>query len=683
MALGLTLALGAQAQPAAPIAVAAPAAVPLSDLPYSPSLDLKSLDTQAAPCEDFYRFACGGWQNNNPIPGDQGSWSVYGKLGEDNLLFLWGLAQAAASKTAERSAVEQKTGDYFAACMDESAVEAAGTQPLRPALDAIAALADVRSLAGLVGWMHQHGVDNALFRLGADQDFANSDQMIAVTDAGGLGLPERDYYLRNDAKSKALRADYRLHIARMFELLGDAPAVARAAADAVLKLETQMARASLSVEARRDPYKTHHKMSAAQLAALAPNFDWKAYFQSLKLDASSGINGSINVVEPAFFRRMNALLQSEPLRTWKAYLRWHAVHASAAYLAPPLVQAHFDFYSTKLEGVTTMPARWKKCVTLVDRDVGEALGQLFTQRTFTPQTKQAAAEMTQAIEVAMRQRLQALDWMSPATKKAAFEKLDTVVKKIGYPETWRDYAGLDVQRNDFFGNVRRSQTFEARRQLDKIGKPVDRSEWGMTPPTVNAYYSAQMNDINFPAGILQPPLFDPKMDHAPNYGNTGATIGHELTHGFDDEGSKFDAKGNLRDWWTKKDAQEFQRRTRCVANQYSGYTVVDDVKINGKLTLGEDVADLGGTILAYVAWKTTTAGQKLDAIDGYSPDQRFFIGMAQWACSNSRPETERLQALTDPHSPPKYRINGVVANMPEFAKAFSCKAGQPMVNAKV
>jgi len=390
----------------------------------------------------------------------------------------------------------------------------------------------------------------------------------------------------------------------------------------------------------------------------------------------------INVAQPAFFRQLERLLRQRRLADWKTYLRWNLVNSQAPYLAHPFAQAYFDFYSTKLRGVEKMPPRWKRCVRWVDRDLGEALGQVFVKHTFAPETKERAAAMAKAIEEAMHDRIESLPWMSPNTKQAAQKKLATLVNKIGYPEKWRDYSALEIRRGDFFGNVERGQGFETRRQLAKVGKPVDRAEWGMTPPTVNAYYDAQLNSMNFPAGILQPPLFDPKMDDAPNYGNTGSTIGHELTHGFDDEGRQFDAEGNLKDWWGKKDAAEFNKRTACILQQYSSYTVIDDLKINGRLTLGEDVADLGGTVIAYMAWKAVTANQKLAPVDGFTPDQRFFIGMAQWACSNERPETLRLRTLTDPHSPNRYRVNGVVSTLPEFARAFSCKPGQPMVRAR-
>ena len=661
-----------------PLATAA-AQGPLSELPYSPSLDLTSMDRSVQPCEDFYSYSCGGWQQANPIPADQSDWSVYSKLHDENLRYLWALLLDAAKPRANRSAAEQKTGDYFAACMNEDAVNAVGQAPLTPALERIAALNSVQSLPALVAWLHGHGIDGALFHLSVEQDFADSERMIATLDAGGLGLPERDYYVRKDAKSREIRTAYRAHMAQVLGLLGDAPAVARAAADQILALETELARASLSVEARRDPNKLYHKMTLAQLSKLAPRMGWGAYLSAMPLPADVGLN----VAQPAFFRKLNNLLAQRPLAQWKTYLRWHSVTAQSAYVSQPLAQARFDFFSAKLLGVKTMPARWKQCVTWVDRDLGEALGQVFTQRTFTPQTRQRAQDMTLAIQQAMTTRLDALDWMSPATKKAAHAKLATMVNKIGYPEQWRDYSALQIKPDDFAGNVQRSQVFETQRQLAKIGKPVDRAEWGMTPPTVNAYYNAQMNDMNFPAGILQPPLFDPRSDDAPNYGNTGSTIGHELIHGFDDEGRRFDAKGNLRDWWNAKDGKEFERRASCIVQQYSSYIAVDDVKVNGKLTLGEDLADLGGTILAYASWKTTTANQKLEVIQDLTPDQRFFVGLAQWACSNTRPEAERLQAQTDPHSPPRYRINGVVSNMPEFAKAFSCKPGQAMVKDKV
>jgi len=651
---------------------------PLTALPYSPSFDLRSLDRGTDPCVDFYRFSCGGWEQNHPIPADQDSWSVYAKLHEDNLRFLWGLLIEAAATRPGRTPSEQKTGDYFAACMDQPAINAAGLAPVRRTLDRIDGLRSVKELAPLVAGLHLSGAGGPMFGFGSEQDFGDSSRIVGFADAGGLGLPDRDQYLETDARSREIRQAYRAHIARVLELAGHDRPAAEAAARSVIAMETQLARASLSRVQRRDARKLYHLMTTEQLRRLMPAFDWKAY-----LGTSAVSTGQlVNVAEPGFFRRLDGLLVSHSLADWKTYLRWHTLNAHAPYLHAALARADFEFHSTFLLGVEAMPPRWRQCVRWVDRDLGEALGEVFVQRTFAPETKQRAAEMAERIRHAMHQRIQNLDWMGPKTKQEAFDKLRTLVNKIGYPERWRDYGALEIRRDDFFGNVQRGQGFEARRQLAKIGRPVDRSEWGMTPPTVNAYYNALMNDMNFPAGILQPPLFDPKMDDAPNYGNTGSTIGHELTHGFDDEGRRFDARGNLRDWWTARDAAEFEQRTACVVQQYSGYTVVDDVKINGRLTVGEDVADLGGTVLAYVAWTAATAGKELAPIDGFTPDQRFFVGMAQWACSNERPQALRLRALTDPHSPPRHRVNGVVSNLPEFARAFACKPGQPMVRRK-
>jgi endothelin-converting enzyme/putative endopeptidase len=426
---------------------------------------------------------------------------------------------------------------------------------------------------------------------------------------------------------------------------------------------------------RRDPHNLFHKMDRKQLQALTPEFDWNTYLKDVNLGAVQ----TFNVTEPNFYQAVNQQIANNSLDDLKTYLRWHVASANANYLSSPFVQENFDFNLRTLRGVQQIQPRWKRCVGLVDGLLGEALGQEFVNRAFSQDMKRRTVEMTQQIEKAMEQDIDHLTWMSPETKKQALLKLHSVVNKVGYPEKWRDYSSVIVRPDDFLGNVQRSVAFESHRELNKIGKPLDRGEWGMTPPTVNAYYNPQMNDINFPAGVLEPPLYDIKEDDAPNYGNTGSTIGHELTHGFDDEGRQFDAKGNLRDWWTKEDAEQFTKRAECVVDQYAQYVIVDDIKINSKLTEGEDVADLGGTILAYVAWKEATKGQQLENRDGFTPDQRFFIGFAQWACENNRPENLRVSAITNPHSPGKYRINGVVINMPEFQQAFACKAGQPMV----
>jgi putative endopeptidase len=651
---------------------------PLASLPYTPSLEPAFLDRSADPCQDFYKFACGSWNKLNPIPPDQARWNVYAKLDNDNMRYLWGMLEAAARPVPERTPNQQKIGDYFASCMDESAIEKLGAAPLKKTLDEIAALRRASDLPALLARIHLEAHRSSpFFGFGSNQDFADSNRIIAFAFAGGLGLPDRDYYFKTDAKSVETRARYIEHIARMLTLAGDPPAAAKTEAATIMEIETALAKATLTRVDRRDPHKLFHKFTRAELLRATPSFDWPAYWSALHFPAPD----DLNVTEPAFFQELEHQLKTRPIAGWKAYLRWQLVHDKAPYLSSAFVRADFEFYSKYLRGVQELQPRWKRCVRYIDRDLGEALGQVFVAHNFTPETKARTVEMTQAIEKAMEDDIRQLAWMSDATKQQALLKLHSIVNKVGYPDKWRDYSSVRISPSDFLGNVERAGIFESERQLAKVGKPLDRTEWQMTPPTVNAYYDPQMNDINFPAGVLQPPLYDPKLDDAPNYGNTGATIGHELTHGFDDQGRQFDAKGNLRDWWTEKDAAEFVKRASCVSGQYSQYTVVDDIKINGKLTLGEDVADLGGTLLAYIAWKNVTAGQDLKPIDGFSPDQRFFIGMAQWACGDERPESKRQNAITNEHSPEQYRINGVVSNLPEFARAFSCKPGQPMVRA--
>ncbi len=678
-----TLALATVVVAALAAAGAAPAAgpeQPLDALPQTPSLDVASMDRSVDPCVDFYRYSCGGWIEHNPIPADKSSWSQYGKLYQENQAYLWGLLEAAAEPRAGRPAAEAQLGDYFAACMDETAVEAAGTQPIAADLAAIDALAAKAELPALVARL-QMGIGDRgmLFGFGSGQDFGDATEVIAQAGAGGLGLPDRDDYLDTDDRSKEVRQRYVEHVAALLGLLGEEAGRAAADAHTVMAMETTLAAASLTRVERRDPAKIYHRMAPAELQALTPSFDWSAYL------AAAGVPdvAAVNVAQPDFYRALDGLLTDKSLADWKTYLRWHLVDAAAPYLSPPFVAADFDFYRRFLRGVEGMEPRWQRCVGLADRDLGESLGRLFVEHTFSPATKGAVETMVRTIEAVMAERIAALDWMGPATKEQALAKLDAMRNKVGYPAHWRDYGPIRIARDDFFGDVVRARCFESRRQLAKIGRPVDRDEWGMTPPTVNAYYDPSMNDMNFPAGVLQPPLYDPRSDAAPNYGDTGGTIGHELTHGFDDEGSRFDAGGDLRDWWTPEDRAAFEQRAQCVVDQYAEYTVVDDIKINSRLTEGEDLADLGGELLAYQAWKQATAGEDLQPRDGLTPDQRFFVGFAQWACGDERPETKRLRARTNPHSPAEYRINGVVANMPAFAHAFSCRPGQPMVRADV
>jgi endothelin-converting enzyme/putative endopeptidase len=647
-------------------------------MPYSPSLDLTSLERSVDPCQDFYRFSCGGWIKNNPIPADQARWSVYSKLANDNQQFLWGILEADA-KASNRNSTQQKVGDYFAACMDTAAIDKLGAAPLQPTLAAINALSDRKALIAYLGTLNRSTRGTFFFNSGATQDPGDSNSVIAEISAGGLGLPDRDYYLKSDPKSEETRKAYLAYVQQILTLAGVPSAQAQKDATSIMRIETELAKASLTRVERRDPYKQYHKMSVAQLSADSPVINWPDYLRA------QGVNNvtTLNVAQPAFQKAVDHVLTTESVEDLKAYLRFHAVTAAAPSLSAPFENASFDFYSRHLRGVQQLPPRWKRCVRQVDRSLGEALGQEFVARTFSPETKQKTVLMTDQIEQAMKSEIEQLDWMSPATKQEALRKLQTVRNKIGYPDKWRDYSKLGIKAGDYFGNSVRAADFETARDWAKVGKPVDRNEWDMTPPTVNAYYNPQMNDVNFPAGVLQPPLYDPKLDDAPNYGNTGSTIGHELTHGFDDEGRQFDAQGNLKDWWTKEDANGFEDRINCLRDQFATYVVVDDIHINSKLTSGEDVADLGGTLIAYIAWKKATASANLQPVEGFTPDQRFFIGFAQWACENTREANSRLQAATDPHSPGFARINGIVTNLPEFSTAFGCKVGQPMVKAKV
>ena len=638
-----------------------------------PALDVTSMDRSVDPCVDFFAYSCGGWIKRNPIPPDQSSWDTYSKMQDENLGRLRGILEAAAAPDPKRNAVDQKIGDYYASCTDEKAIDSKAAAPLAPSLERIAKIGSKAEIADIASAMID---DNVLFGFESIQDFRDANQVIANADQGGLGLPDRDYYTKDDTKSVELRKQYLAHVQKMFELLGDKPETAAAEAQTVMRIETALAKGSMTRVERRDPKALDHKMTSEELEKISPEFHWPIYFAKVGMPSLS----SLNVSSPNFFKAMNDELAKESLADWKVYLRWHLVHADASHLSAPFLNENFAFYGKTLRGQEELQPRWKRCTQAVDGYLGEALGQAYVAKYFSPDAKKQALKIVKEIQAAMEQDINSLPWMSTATKQQALAKLHGMANKIGYPDKWRDYSKLEIVRGDELGNVERARKFEFDRQLAKIGKPVDRGEWGMTPPTVNAYYDPQMNDINFPAGVLQPPAFDPNSDAAPNYGDTGGTVGHELTHGFDDEGRQFDAQGNLRDWWTEEDSKEFVKRASCISDQYSTYTIVDDIKINGKLTLGEDVADLGGLLLAYMAWKDDTKGQTLDPIDGLTPDQRFFVGYGQSWCGQVRDESKRMRATIDPHSPEKYRTNGVVSNMPQFQEAFHCKAGSPMVN---
>jgi endothelin-converting enzyme/putative endopeptidase len=648
---------------------------PTASLPYSPSLDVTSMDRTADPCEDFYQYACGGWIHNNPIPADRSRISTYGKLYLDNQRYLWGLLEEVARDNPERSPTQRLIGDYFAACMDLEAIDRAGIGPIEPLLREIDSIKEAKALGGAIGALIARTDASAFFfALGSEQDAQQSDIMIGTVIAAGLGLPDRDYYLAEDDLKKENRQKYVEHLAAMFRLLGESGPAASASAATVMRIETRLAAASLTQVEKRDPYRVYNRTSLAELKALVPAIDWDALFEATGLQPAPWLN----VTQPAFLREVQKLIAEESLNDLKTYLKWGLVNIRAQQLSKPFRDQDFAFYSAYLEGVDEQEPRWRSCVSMVDNQLGEALGREFVDRNFPPAVRDEARRMSLQIQQVMAERIDTLGWMSPATREQARQKLAKMRDKIGYPDQWRDYSPIRIDRSDYFGNVTRATVFDLKRQLARIGRPVDRDEWFMTPATVNAYYNPSMNDINFPAGVLMPPLYDPKMDDAPNYGNTGGTIGHELVHGFDDEGRQFDGEGNLRDWWTGDDAAAFEERAQCIRDQYATYRVIDDIFINADLTSGEDIADLGGLVLAWEAWKKETASQQLMPLDGLDPDQRFFVGFAQWACSAERPESLRLHAATDPHSPPRYRINGVVVNMPEFKEAFDCPDDAPM-----
>ncbi len=639
------------------------------------SFDQTALDKSADPCVDFYQYSCGGWMKNNPIPPDQPIWGRFNELAEHNREILRGILEAAA-KNKSATGNEKKIGDYYASCMDEGAINQKGVAVLKPAFDRIDSVKDKNDLPALVAWLHGQGI-NSLFGFGSGPDFKNANEVIGQADQGGLSLPDRDYYLKDDPKSAELRKDYVEHVTNMFKLLGDSPEKAAAEAGTVMKIETALARGSMDRVERRDPLKVYHKISEQDWQQLTPSFSFKAYLTDVGVQQV----GALNVAVPDFFKALDTELKDTSLDDLKTYFRWHLVHGQAEVLPTAFVNENFNFFRKTLLGSKELQPRWKRCTAAADDDLGEALGQVYVEKHFPPQAKERTLKMVKQVEEALRKDITELSWMTEATKKQALIKLEAIQNKIGYPNKWRDYSKLQIVRGDALGNSLRSNAFEFQRELSKIGKPLDKQEWQMTPPTVNAYYDSSENDINFPAGILQPPFYDFKADDALNFGGIGAVIGHELTHGFDDQGRLFDAQGNLHDWWTAEDGKAFEQRAQCLVDEYNSFVAVDDVHLNGKLTLGENTADNGGLRIALMALLAgSNNGEKpAPKIDGYTPEQRLFLGWGQVWCQNESPQIARLLAQTNEHSSGKYRVNGVVSNMPEFQKAWGCKAGQPMV----
>ena len=642
--------------------------------------DIRALDRSVDPCLDFYEFACGGWRKANPIPADQTRWGRFNELAERNREELHAILEKAKAPAATRSPIEAKVGDYYAACMDEPGLEAKGLQPIQPMLARVAALDSRKALFRLLGEHEAEGLP-ALFPFGSAPDMHDSGQTIASLGQGGLGLPDRDDYLKDDAKSKEKREKYVEHVARMLELAGESAAEAKADAAVVLRLETALASAHLSRVEMRDPKNRDNPMTKDELQKLAPAFEWSEYLPATGAPRFA----RLNLTSRKYFTEGNAVVEATPLDEWKKYLRWHLVDGAAPYLGSALVQEDFRFNRAFLQGAMEIEPRWKRCVQAADRGLGDALGQLYVERTFGADAKARMKAMIEAITAALREDIESLPWMTPDTRQKALQKLAAFSSsKVGYPAEWKDYSSVEVRRDDYFGNSRRARVFDTRRDQELIGKPTDRTFWGMTPPTVNAYYNAANNEIVFPAGILQPPFFDRNIDDPVNFGGIGVVIGHEYTHGFDDQGSQFDALGNLSNWWTPDDRKEFLERTDCIAKEYDGFVSVKDavggdVHLNGRLTLGENAADNGGLRVALMALEKRLAGQPRAPGDGVTPEQRFFLGFANVWCQNVTEAAARQLAQTDPHSPGAFRVVGSVGNMPEFARAFGCKAGQPMV----
>jgi putative endopeptidase len=623
-------------------------------------IDLGAIDRAARPCNDFYQYACGTWIKNSPIPSDQAQWGRFAELIDRNRQILRGILEKFTN---------DKIGVEYAACMDEKGIEPKGITPVQPALDRIAKLSGKGVPAAEVALLHSQGVP-VLFRFGSGQDAKDATKMIAQLGQGGLTLPDRDYYLKTDPRSVETRAKYLAHIQKMFELAGHETKLAASEAKSVLEVETALAQTSVDRVALRDPQKRYNIRSVAEVITLVPDFDWKTYLKDIGVAVDS-----MNVSTPDFLKGLNPILAMD----LRPYLSWHTLNAAAPLLSAAFVKENFEFTDKTLSGIQSLPPRWKTCVQLVDHQLGDALGHKYVEQAFGKSGKERTLQMVSEIEAEMAKDIQSLTWMSETTKQQSLAKLRTVANKIGYPDKWRDYSSLNIVPGDLGGNSRRAAEFQHRRDLAKIGKPVDKDEWSMSPPTVNAYYSPPNNNINFPAGILQPPFYFRNGDEAANYGAIGAVVGHELTHGFDDSGRQYDGEGNLRDWWTTEDAKAFKERADCLVNEYGGFVATGDTKLNGRLTLGENGADNGGVRLAYMALMDSLAKHTLSDMGGHTPEQRFFLAYGQVWCQNIRDEEARKRALTDPHSLGRYRVNGVLQNMPEFQKAFGCTAGQPMV----
>ena len=643
----------------------------------SQRFSIENIDQSADPCTDFYQYACGKWIARTEIPADQSSWVSFIELDERNQFTMRDILEKAAVAEPKRDATAQKIGDFYSSCMDEPAAESKGSTPLQPDLDRIAAAKDKAALIDAIAQMHLRGA-RSLFAFYSQPDLHNADQVIAYLDQGGLTLPDRNYYIKDDAKMAEMRQHLVQYATQLFTLNGQSAEHAADSAKTVLRIETALAKASMDRTLRRDPKNRDHKMGRDQAVALAPNFFLARYFSAIGAPAFT----ELNVGNPDFFKEVNGVLETESLESLKTYVTWHLLHSAAPWLSKPWVGANFTMQQY-LTGQAKIKDRWKRCVDLTDGSLGEALGQKYVEVAFGAESKARMLKLVAALEKSLEEDMAELPWMSDETKKQARIKLEAIRNKIGYPDVWRDYSSLAIERGDLMGNVVRATQFETRRRLNKIGKPLDRKEWNMTPPTVNAYYSGSYNEIVFPAGILQPPFFDKTMDDAVNMGGIGVVIGHELTHGFDDQGRKFDPQGNLRDWWTESDGKEFEKRASCIADEYSNFVAVDDLKLNGRLTLGENTADNGGARIALMALRAMIAADNSakagDKIDGYTPEQRFFLGFGRVWCEKRRPELARTLVNTDPHSPGRYRVNGVVQNMPEFQQAWGCKAGQAMV----